>query len=97
MFGSFFRNNFVRGFGTGVATRTTYDYVQNSLYGQDRNSTFTKALDNKLASYDTNHDGQVTLGEIVDGITTDIRKYEISTKPVITPNPAVVFVTKKIE
>lgn len=94
MLGSFFRNNFVKGFGAGVATRTAYDYVQNSLYGQDKNSTFTTAIDNKLASYDTNHDGQVTLGEMVDGLTTDIRKYEISTKPVIVPSPAVVFVTK---
>lgn len=98
IFERFYRNLFVRGFFTGVATHKGYDYIQNSLSDQENsnNNIIIKAISTKIKDYDTNHDGNITLGEIIDGTLKDLKHYENKTDNPCDheDDPTVLFVIK---
>ena len=82
----------MRGFLFGVTVQNFYNYIQNSLTDTDSNkgsSKIKRLIGTKIKQYDTNHDGNITVGEIIDGTIRDLKHFE--TKSTVEVDPTVLF------
>lgn len=79
----FLKNRFAQGVITGLVLHRAYDYVQSSVYTNG----------DKLARYDKNGDGKISVGEIVDGVIEDVSNINKNAKSGFDPED--VFTLKK--
>lgn len=68
------RRGFIKGYVSGITSYAIYQYIQGSIdrdsNGVSRNELIQKVED-KSKQYDTDHNGILTAGEIVDGLISD--------------------------
>lgn len=79
----FIKKKFTQGFVTGLVVHRSYDFIQSTM-----------CIDGRLARYDKNGDGKISIGEIIDGVIDDVSNInKIAQKPPFDPTE--IFTIKK--